>query len=97
MSKSTFSCPAGYYGRLYQWGRGSTKWKNNKVYKCERCPHGQYSPLPIMIHLATNVMLDIVNGAESNAKRVQKVASRFMALGIAGTLVHQVHITMVAK
>ena len=39
-----FTCPQSQYGYLYRWGRGSTKWKNNKVYQCQWCPNGLYSP-----------------------------------------------------
>jgi hypothetical protein len=39
-----FTCPAGHYGNLYRWGNGIHKWKNNKVFQCAGCPHGQYSP-----------------------------------------------------
>ena len=79
---------------------GAADQQNGKITKCisvRDARMGNTRPLPIMIHLATNVMLDIVNGAESNAKRVQKVASRFMVLGIAGILAHRALFMTAAK
>ena len=39
-----FTCPSAHWGRKYEWGRGESKWKNNKVYACQYCEWGKYSP-----------------------------------------------------